>query len=173
MIRVLVGIIVLAIVIYIGVLAYQHHVNQQLKELRDRKEKLDKESLSADIKKANRLSLTGKSLQDFNDLQKSFEDIDSNREQQFSEQLEAGEAQTKNFQIFAARETRNKLAELVTVMEQEFNSVKTGLQTSKKLIVNTVKQCLIWKASIRNCKTLLAKNFHMVRALMLKDMLMD
>ncbi|QEA32180.1 septation ring formation regulator EzrA [Secundilactobacillus malefermentans] len=160
MIRVLVGIIVLAIVIYIGVLAYQHHVNQQLKELRDRKEKLDKESLSADIKKANRLSLTGKSLQDFNDLQKSFEDIDSNREKQFSEQLEAGEAQTKNFQIFAARETRNKLAELVTVMEQEFNSVKTGLADLQEIDRQHRQAVSDLESKYQEIrKTLLAKNF--------------
>ncbi|KRM59241.1 septation ring formation regulator EzrA [Secundilactobacillus malefermentans DSM 5705 = KCTC 3548] len=154
------GIIVLAIVIYIGVLAYQHHVNQQLKELRDRKEKLDKESLSADIKKANRLSLTGKSLQDFNDLQKSFEDIDSNREKQFSEQLEAGEAQTKNFQIFAARETRNKLAELVTVMEQEFNSVKTGLADLQEIDRQHRQAVSDLESKYQEIrKTLLAKNF--------------
>lgn len=160
MIRVLEGIIVLAIVIYIGVLAYQHHVNQQLKELRDRKEKLDKESLSADIKKANRLSLTGKSLQDFNDLQKSFEDIDSNREKQFSEQLEAGEAQTKNFQIFAARETRNKLAELVTVMEQEFNSVKTGLADLQEIDRQHRQAVSDLESKYQEIrKTLLAKNF--------------
>ncbi|GAK47931.1 septation ring formation regulator EzrA [Secundilactobacillus oryzae JCM 18671] len=160
MIKILVGIIILAIVIYLGVLAYQHHVTTQLKQLRDRKENLDSDALQADLTAANQLSLTGKSLQSFNELQTRFEDYHTNREQQFAEKLENAETEAKNFQILVARGAVNKLAELVTVMENEFAEIKSGLdelQQADKVHRQAVSDLEGKYQEIR--KVLLAKNF--------------
>jgi septation ring formation regulator len=79
MVGVLIGIVILAIVVYVGVLIYQQRIRKQVTALTTKKESMVAIPLTDELNLVGKLSLTGQSLAQFQQLQADYQDITENR----------------------------------------------------------------------------------------------
>jgi len=75
MLGVLIGVVVVAIIIYVGVLVYQQRIRQQVAALTTKKETMVAIPLADEVNLVGQLSLTGQSLEQYQQLQADFTDI--------------------------------------------------------------------------------------------------
>jgi Negative regulator of septation ring formation len=85
---VLIGIVIIAIIVYLGILAYQQRIRRQVAALADKKASLLKIPLADELKLVGQLSLTGQSLEQFEQLQSDYGEITENRLPRIDDQLQ-------------------------------------------------------------------------------------
>ncbi|MGX6428189.1 septation ring formation regulator EzrA [Levilactobacillus yonginensis] len=160
MIGVLIGIVILAIVAYVGVLAYQQRVRRQVATLTAKKETMVAIPLTDELELVGQLSLTGQSLEQYQQLEDDFTDITENRFTRIDEALTKLTADSRGINLVQLRQDLNKVTLLVSQTDELVQSVQAklaSLQEVDKQHRQAVHDLEQKYQGLR--KTLLAKNF--------------
>ncbi|KRN01923.1 septation ring formation regulator EzrA [Levilactobacillus senmaizukei DSM 21775 = NBRC 103853] len=160
MIGVLIGIVILAIIVYLGVLAYQQRVRKQVAALTTKKESMMTIPLADEIKLVGEMSLTGHSLENYEDLQADYTDIKENRFERIDQQLSQLTDDSRGINLPQLRQSLNKVTQLVDETDELIQSVQAdlaNLQEVDKQHRQAVHELEQKYQGLR--KTLLAKNF--------------
>ncbi|PWF99554.1 septation ring formation regulator EzrA [Levilactobacillus bambusae] len=160
MLRVLIGIIILALVIYIGVLIYQYRVRRQLNALRETQATLQNVPLKTDLESARELSLTGHSLEQFQQLEQIYQDLTDNNFHQIDELLGSIETDVKGFNVVKTQENLTRVNQLIDQAAAEIDQVQEGLTGLKQVDQKHHQAVTDLEKEYQDLrKTLLAKNF--------------
>lgn len=160
MIGVLIGIVILAIVIYVGVLVYQQRIRRQVAALTTKKESMVAIPLKDELALVGQLSLTGQSLEQYQSLQTDYADITTNRFPRIDEQLSQLLADARGVNVLQLKKNLDKVTLLVNQTDELVQSVQeklASLQEVDKQHREAVQQLEHKYQDLR--KTLLAKNF--------------
>lgn len=160
MLGVLIGVVVVAIIIYVGVLVYQQRIRQQVAALTAKKETMVAIPLADEVNLVGELSLTGQSLEQYQQLQADFTDITENRFTRIDQQLAKLTEDSRGLNLVGLRRDLNKVVELVNQTDELVQSVQAklaALQEVDKQHRQAVRDLEQKYQDLR--KTLLAKNF--------------
>ncbi|GAA3610404.1 septation ring formation regulator EzrA [Secundilactobacillus similis] len=160
MFRVLIGIIILAIVIYAGVLIYQQVLIRKLKAVDQKRQALDIDQLVQAVDQVKRMSLTGKTLEQVKALVTDFQELTDNRLPRLAKQTSQAITAAKQYHVFAAQQAVGKANESLKVAQQAIDELQAQVKSLKDLDTQhkeAVKSLEGKYQSLR--KTLLAKNF--------------
>lgn len=157
---VLVGIVILAIIVYVGILAYQQRIRRQVTALADKKASLVAIPLADEVKLVSQLSLTGQSLTQFEELQNDYADITQDRFKRIDAQLAQLKNDSRGLNLIQLRRDLAKDTLLVSQTDELVQTVQTklaALQEVDKQHRQAVRDLEQKYQDLR--KTLLAKNF--------------
>ncbi|MFC6260418.1 septation ring formation regulator EzrA [Levilactobacillus fujinensis] len=160
MLGVLIGVVVLAVIVYVGVLVYQQRIRQQVAALTAKKETMVAIPLADEVDLVGQLSLTGQSLAQYQQLQADFTDITENRFTRIDQQLAKLTEDSRGLNLVGLRRDLTKVAELVNQTDELVQSVQAklaALQEVDKQHRQAVRDLEQKYQDLR--KTLLAKNF--------------
>lgn len=160
MVVVLIGIVILAIIVYVGILAYQQRIRRQVAALADKKASLVAIPLTDEIKLVGQLSLTGQSLEQFETLQNDYADITKERFPRIDTQLAKLKAASRGMNLVQLRQDLTKVTTLVAQTDELVQTVQAKLaelQAIDKQHRQAVHDLEQKYQGLR--KTLLAKNF--------------
>ncbi|WP_203641778.1 septation ring formation regulator EzrA [Levilactobacillus andaensis] len=160
MLGVLIGVVVVAIIIYVGVLVYQQRIRQQVAALTAKKKTMVAIPLADEVNLVGELSLTGQSLEQYQQLQADFTDINENRFTRIDQQLAKLTEDSRGLNLVGLRRDLNKVVELVNQTDELVQSVQAklaALQEVDKQHRQAVRDLEQKYQDLR--KTLLAKNF--------------
>lgn len=160
MVVVLIGIVILAIIVYVGILAYQQRIRRQVAVLADKKASLVAIPLADEVKLVGQLSLTGQSLERFEALQNDYADITKERFPRIDTQLKALKDASRGMNLVQLRQNLTKVTTLVQQTDELVQTVQAKLAELQEIdkqhrqAVHDLEQKY---QELR--KTLLAKNF--------------
>lgn len=157
---VLIGIVILAVAAYVGLVIYQQRIRRQVATLTTKKEAMEAIPLKDELQLVGQLSLTGQSLEDYENLQADFSEITENRFTRIDEQLAQLLSDSRGVNLIQLRRNLNKVTTLITQTDELIKSVQeqlTHLQDVDKQHRQAVKDLEQKYQDLR--KTLLAKNF--------------
>lgn len=160
MISVLIGIVILAIVIYAGVLIYQQFLIRKLRGIDQERTTLSLDQLGASVEEVKSMSLTGKTLEQVEALSNDYEDLTENRLPRLEKQVTDAINSAKQYRVLSAQQAANKATESLNVAKQSINQIEDRIQELKQIDEQhkqAVKSLESKYQSLR--KTLLAKNF--------------
>lgn len=160
MLGVLIGVVVVAIIVYVGVLVYQQRIRQQVAALTTKKETMVAIPLADEVNLVGQLSLTGQSLEQYQQLQADFTDITENRFTRIDQQLAKLTEDSRGLNLMGLRRDLTKVTELVNQTDELVQSVQAklaALQEVDKQHRQAVRDLEQKYQDLR--KTLLAKNF--------------
>lgn len=160
MFRILIGVIILAIVIYAGILIYQQYLIRRLKGLNQKREELTIDELNDSVDQVRAMSLTGKTLEEVKQLTTDFGDLKENRLPRLEEQVNDAINSAKQYRVLTAQQGAKKAAASLEVAQQAIEQVQNRISELKKIDAQhkqAVKTLESQYQSLR--KTLLAKNF--------------
>ncbi|WP_407887403.1 septation ring formation regulator EzrA [Levilactobacillus sp. N40-8-2] len=157
---VLIGIVILAVAAYVGLLVYQQRIRRQVATLTTKKEAMEAIPLEDELQLVGQLSLTGQSLEDYENLQSDFSEITENRFTRIDDQLAQLLSDSRGVNLMQLRQNLTKVTTLVDQTDELIKSVQeqlTHLQEVDKQHRAAVKELEQKYQGLR--KTLLAKNF--------------
>lgn len=160
MFRVLIIIVILAIVIYAGILIYQQYLIRQLKEINQRRQALALDKLEVAVEAVKHMSLTGKTLEQVNQLSDDFEDLTNHRLPRLEKQTSDAIDSAKQYRVVSAQRAVGKANESLKVAQTAIKELQQKIQelqridTQHKEAVQSLEKKY---QAIR--KSLLAKNF--------------
>jgi len=157
---VLIGIVILAIVVYVGVLVYQQRIRKQVAALTTKKASMVTIPLADELKLVGQLSLTGQSLEQFQQLQADYQDITENRFKRIDQELTQLLKDSRGVNLVQLRQRLTKVTLLVNQTDelvQEVQAQLASLQEVDKQHREAVRDLEKKYQDLR--KTLLAKNF--------------
>lgn len=160
MVGVLIGIVILAIVVYAGVLVYQSRIRKQVGALSTKKASMVEIPLADELNLVGQLSLTGQSLEQFQQLQEDYQDITENRFKRIDQELEQLLSDSRGVNLVQLRQRLTKISLLVSQTDELVQSVQAklaSLQEVDKQHREAVRELEKKYQDLR--KTLLAKNF--------------
>lgn len=79
MLGVLIGIIVVAILIYIGIVLYQRYLLKQITDLVNKKNDLMDLPVASDLDEIGNINLAGSSLEEYQNLQDDYRNVKNNK----------------------------------------------------------------------------------------------
>ncbi|MTV83011.1 septation ring formation regulator EzrA [Secundilactobacillus folii] len=160
MFRVLIGIVILAIVIYAAILIYQQYLIRRLKGIDEQRTELSLDALGTAVAEVKAMSLTGKTLEQVKDLTNDYEDLNKNRLPRLEKQINDAINNAKQYRVLTAQQATNKATQSLNVAQQAIDQIQKRIQELKKIDAQhkqAVKSLEAKYQSLR--KTLLAKNF--------------
>ncbi|WP_204121414.1 MULTISPECIES: septation ring formation regulator EzrA [Levilactobacillus] len=160
MVGVLIGIVILAIVVYVGVLVYQQRIRKQVVALTTKKASMVAIPLADELKLVGQLSLTGQSLEQFQQLQADYQDITENRFKRIDQELTQLLKDSRGVNLIQLRQRLTKITLLVKQTDELVQDVQAklaSLQEVDKQHREAVRDLEKKYQDLR--KTLLAKNF--------------
>lgn len=171
--NVIIVIFVLAIILYVTIFALQKIVVKQVKELQTKKQKLIQLDIKADLLDGKKLSLTGKSLKEFDDLQKEYKQIENVDFKAFDQKADDVLFEAKGWNVLRSKQSYKELNDLLDSIASHVVEVRTGIEKLEKMDAEhkvAVKELEGEYQELR--KILLTKNFEFGEAIdKLEDML--
>ncbi len=131
MFRILIGVIILAIVIYAGILIYQQYLIRRLKGIDQKREELTIDELSDSVDQVRAMSLTGKTLKDVEQLATDFGDLKENRLPRLKQQVNDAINSAKQYHVMAAQQEAKATASL-EVAQQAIKQVQDQVSELKR-----------------------------------------
>ncbi|GAX09189.1 septation ring formation regulator EzrA [Secundilactobacillus silagincola] len=160
MFRILIGVIILAIVIYAGILIYQQYLIRRLKGIDQKREELTIDELSDSVDQVRAMSLTGKTLKDVEQLATDFGDLKENRLPRLKQQVNDAINSAKQYHVMAAQQEAKKATASLEVAQQAIKQVQDQVSELKKIDAQHKQAVKTLEARYQSLrKTLLAKNF--------------
>ncbi|CAJ1228634.1 septation ring formation regulator EzrA [Levilactobacillus zymae] len=160
MVVVLIGIVILAIIVYVGILAYQQRIRQQVAALADKKASLVAIPLADEVKLVSQLSLTGQSLERFETLQNDYADITKERFPRIDTQLKAIKDASRGMNLMQLRQDLAKATILVNQTDELVQTVQAKLAELQEIDKQHRQAVHDLEQKYQDLrKTLLAKNF--------------
>ncbi|WP_282803882.1 septation ring formation regulator EzrA [Secundilactobacillus kimchicus] len=158
--KILVGIIILAIVVYAAILIYQQYLLRQIKALVDSQSEIDPAAIQADIAGVKTMSLTGKTLEQVNQLDTDYSDLTENRLPRLTAQLEEARQQAKQYHLFQAAANKNKAAASLRVARQVVKQLGENVDQLQKIDAQHKEAVTALQRRYQELrKALLSKNF--------------
>lgn len=160
MFRILIGIIILAIVIYAGVLIYQQYLIRQLKGINQKRQGLEIDKLETAVDQVKAMSLTGKTLEQVEQLNSEFVELTDHRLPRLKKQVDEAIESAKQYHVLSASQAVKKANESLSIAQQAMQQINDHVQELKDVDAQhkeAVKALEVKYQSLR--KTLLAKNF--------------
>ncbi|MFC0377978.1 septation ring formation regulator EzrA [Levilactobacillus acidifarinae] len=160
MVVVLIGIVILAIIVYVGILAYQQRIRRQVAVLADKKASLVAIPLADEVKLVGQLSLTGQSLERFETLQNDYADITKERFPRIDTQLKAIKDASRGMNLVQLRQNLAKVTILVNQTDELVQTVQAKLAELQEIDKQHRQAVHDLEQKYQDLrKTLLAKNF--------------
>ncbi|MFC6254792.1 septation ring formation regulator EzrA [Secundilactobacillus hailunensis] len=160
MFRILIGVIILAIVIYAGILIYQQYLIRRLKGINQKREALTIDELGASVDQVRAMSLTGKTLEEVTQLAADFSDLKENRLPRLEQQVNEAINNAKQYRMLNAQGEAKKATASLEVAEQAIQKIEDRIAELKKIDAQHKQAVKTLEAKYQSLrKTLLAKNF--------------
>lgn len=160
MFRVLIGVIILAIVIYAGILIYQQYLIRRLKGINQKREELTIDELANSVDQVRAMSLTGKTLEEVEQLTTDFGELKENRLPRLKQQVNDAINSAKQYRVLTAQQEAKKASASLEVAQQAINQVEDRVAELKQIDAQHKQAVRTLEARYQSLrKTLLAKNF--------------
>lgn len=160
MFRILIGVIILAIVIYAGILIYQQYLIRRLKGINQKREALTIDELGTSVDQVRAMSLTGKTLEELTQLAADFGDLKENRLPRLEQQVNEAINNAKQYRVLNAQSEAKKATASLEVAEQAIQKIEDRIAELKKIDAQHKQAVKTLEAKYQSLrKTLLAKNF--------------
>nr|WP_252904180.1 septation ring formation regulator EzrA [Secundilactobacillus silagei] len=160
MFRILIGVIILAIVIYAGILIYQQYLIRRLKGINQKREALTIDELGTSVDQVRAMSLTGKTLEEVTQLAADFGDLKENRLPRLEQQVNEAINNAKQYRVLNAQSEAKKATASLEVAEQAIQKIEDRIAELKKIDAQHKQAVKTLEAKYQSLrKTLLAKNF--------------
>ena len=119
MMAILMTIIALAVVLYAAAMVFKRRYKMRAEEVRNQVESIEKASLDADFAKLSRMTLSGESLTEVENMDKSYHYLMNRRLPEIIEELDEIDEQIEGYHVFLS---------------------KTGLETTRKKTMDAISQ---------------------------------
>ncbi|ANZ61706.1 septation ring formation regulator EzrA [Secundilactobacillus paracollinoides] len=160
MFKVFVGIIILAIVIYGGILIYQQYLLRQLKTIDQERQGLDIDSLEAAVAQVKTMSLTGKTLDQVEALLSDYTALNETRLPRLKAQLDQATGAAKQYRLLATHSNVKKAQSSLKVTQDAIAKLTEQIDALKKVDEDHKAAVKALEKKYQDLrKTLLAKNF--------------
>ena len=160
MFRILIGVIILAIVIYAGILIYQQYLIRRLKGINQKREALTIDELGTSVDQVRAMSLTGKTLEEVTQLAADFGDLKENRLPRLEQQVNEAINNAKQYRVLNAQSEAKKATASLEVAELAIQKIEDRIAELKKIDAQHKQAVKTLEAKYQSLrKTLLAKNF--------------
>lgn len=133
LLRVITGIFVIAIIVYAVIFIMQRMTIKKVNELQVKKQKLTELDTKEEIQKSEKLSLTGKSLKKFQQIQKSYHDIEKNDFKEFDRSADLLLFDAKGWNIVKTHQQYNQLEVFLDETANKIVQVRQGLEELKAI----------------------------------------
>lgn len=158
--KILIGIIIFAIVVYAAILIYQQYLLRQLKALVEEHDVFDPAALAKAVEEVKTMNLTGKTLGQVEQLDNDFDDLVNSRLPRLETQLDSAYSQTKQYRLFQAYTNKNKATESLRIASQIMNQLTQNLTELKKVDAQHKEAVKALQRKYQGLrKTLLTKSF--------------
>lgn len=158
--RVIIGIVIVAIVVYVVIFVMQRTTTKRVKELQDKKQKLTELDTKLSLVEGKKLSLTGQSLKRFDNLQTEYNEIENVDFKTFDQNAEDVLFESKGWNVVKAKQSLKHLNMLLDQIAAHIVDVRQGIEALQRMDAEhreAVKKLEIEYQALR--KTLLTRNF--------------
>lgn len=133
LLKVVIGIFVIAIIIYIVIFVIQRMTVKKVSELQLKKQKLTELDTKDELKKSEKLSLTGKSLKKFQEIQKKYQDIEKNDFKEFDRSVDILLFDVKGWNIVKTQQQYHQLELFLDEIANKIVEVRQELEALKAI----------------------------------------
>ncbi|MCT4395823.1 septation ring formation regulator EzrA [Periweissella beninensis] len=133
LLKVVIGIFVIAIIIYIVIFVIQRMTVKKVSELQLKKQKLTELDTKDELKKSEKLSLTGKSLKKFQEIQKKYQDIEKNDFKEFDRSVDLLLFDVKGWNIVKTQQQYHQLELFLDEIANKIVEVRQELEALKAI----------------------------------------
>ncbi|GAB5054996.1 MULTISPECIES: septation ring formation regulator EzrA [Pediococcus] len=159
MLGVLIGIIVVAILIYVGIVLYQRYLLKQITDLQNKKSDLMDLPVASELDEVGNLNLAGSSLEEYQNLQDDYRNVKNNKFPEIDELAETGQQNVNDMKIFDARSDVSGIKDAVQVIQSESDRIQAALDQIKQESEDQQNEVKVLRHKYQDLrKTLLAKN---------------
>lgn len=158
--RVIIGIVIVAIVVYVVIFVMQRTTTKRVRELQDKKQKLTELDTKLSLVEGKKLSLTGQSLKRFDDLQTEYNEIENVDFKTFDQNAEDVLFESKGWNVVKAKQSLKNLNTLLDQIAAHIVEVRQGIEALQRMDAEhreAVKKLEVEYQALR--KTLLTRNF--------------
>lgn len=157
---ILIGIIILALVLYVGVIFYQRRNSKQIDALQDREQKLTKLPFKKTMSAARQQGLAGQSQEEYAKWQERLQEIQKNGFADLERKLLLAETTNNRYRFFAAAKTIKELKQQLTTVQQALDEIMAGFgQIQADATANQTKAKELRELYQKLRKQLLTKSF--------------
>lgn len=159
MIMVLIAIIVVAILVYLGIVSYQRYLLKQIDELLDRKADISESPVRQKLMEVSSMNLTGSSAIGLDNIRNDYQEIIDHRLPEIEAIANHSKQDVNDMKIFEARKDVTTVSESLDAIDEETRRLNDQLDNIKRTDQeqrDAVKVLRMKYEEIR--KTLLAKN---------------
>ncbi|MDC4185489.1 septation ring formation regulator EzrA [Loigolactobacillus coryniformis] len=157
---ILIGIIILALVLYVGVIFYQRRNSKQIDALQDQEQKLTKLPFKKTMSAARQQGLAGQSQEEYAKWQERLQEIQKNGFADLERKLLLAETTNNRYRFFAAAKTIKELKQQLTTVQQALDEIMAGFgQIQADATANQTKAKELRELYQKLRKQLLTKSF--------------
>ena len=150
MLGVLIGIIVVAILIYVGIVLYQRYLLKQITDLLNKKNDLMDLPVASDLDEVGNLNLAGSSLEEYQNLQDDYRNVKNNKFPEIDELAETGQQNVNDMKIFDARSDVAGVKDAIQVIQSESDRIQAALDQIKQESEDQQNEVKSYVTSIKN-----------------------
>lgn len=132
-VHVLIGLVVLAIIVYVAIFVTQRLTIKKFEELQAKKQQLLDLDTDSSLLEGKKMSLTGKSLKQFEQLQADYDDVENTEFPAFDEQADAVFFDAKGWNVVKTRQALKELSKQLDAAAQHIVDVRQGLEDLHKI----------------------------------------
>ncbi|MFC6171786.1 septation ring formation regulator EzrA [Loigolactobacillus jiayinensis] len=125
---ILIGIIILALVLYVGVIFYQRHNSKQIDALQDQEQQLTKLPFKKTMSAARQQGLAGQSQEAYAKWQERLQEIQKNGFAELERKLLLAETTNNRYRFFAAAKSIKELTQQLTTTKQALDEIMAGFE---------------------------------------------
>ncbi|AEV94982.1 septation ring formation regulator EzrA [Pediococcus claussenii] len=133
MFKVLIGIIVVAVLIYIGIVAYQRFLLRKITDLQNRRANIGELPVKQKIQEVGDLSLSGSSQVNFNKIESDYSELTDKRLPEIDDIAEHAKQDVNEMKIFEARKDTTAMTDALNAIEADSNRIDDQLENFKKV----------------------------------------
>lgn len=124
--------LLIAVAIYIAIIVMQRNTAKKVEDFKLKKEQLESIKVRDEILEARKLTLTGKSLQEYQKLERDYNSLSQVKFNEIDKQINLVLFHAKGISFWKTRAELTRLEEMVDKAEEIINSVRAGLRDLKK-----------------------------------------
>ncbi len=125
---ILIGIIILALVLYVGVIIYQRHNSKQIDALQEQEQKMSKLPFKKTMSAARQQGLAGQSQEEYAKWQTHLQEIQKNGFAGLERKLLLAETSNNRYRFFAATKLVNELTKQIATTQQALDEIMAGFK---------------------------------------------
>lgn len=133
MVQVLIGIIVLAIILYGSVFIFQQVTTRRVRSIQEHATDLTKLGVDQQVAAGRNMSLTGQSLAAFNELAKTFRDVDEKQLPALNKLLDKVLHDVRGINFVKTRREQKQAEAMLTTATDQLDHVQQGIDELKKV----------------------------------------